>query len=152
MAKTGLTVRVEIAGLRETLAKLNTLPKAANDAIKDHSQQLAGYLARRAQGRARGDRSPQAKRVAQTIKVMRDRVPVIQAGGTQRIASSRVPAYKLLFGSEFGSNQLGQFGKRHNGQQGSWFYGTVEDHAAEIADALSEAADETIEHFTKGGG
>lgn len=151
MAKTSLTVTVHIDGVKETLAKLNQLPKEANAALRDHAGELAGFLARKAEGAARGDRSPQAKRVAATVTVKRDRVPVIQAGGSKRIASSRVPAYKLLFGSEFGSNNLRQFGKRHTGTQGSWFFGTVEDYASEIADAWNEAADEVVEHFGKGG-
>lgn len=151
MAKSSLTVNVEIEGIKETLAKLNKLPKDAQDALRDHAGRLAGFLARKAEGAARSDRSRQAKRVAATIMVKRDRVPVIQAGGSKRIASSRVPAYKLLFGSEFGSNRLEQFGKRHNGQQGSWFFGTVEDYAKEIAEAWNEAADEVIDEFSKGG-
>lgn len=151
MSKTALTVKVEIEGLKDTLTKLNKLPKVANDALKDHSGELAGFLARQVQDRARRDKSPQAKRVAGTVRVMRDRVPVIQAGGSKRIASSRVPAYKLLFGSEFGSNAYPQFRKRHQGTDGSWFFGTTEEYAQEISDAWNEAATEVIEFFGKGG-
>lgn len=151
MGKTSLTMNVNIDGVRETLAKLKGLDKAASDALRDHSDKLAGFLARQVQGRARGDRSPQAKRVAGTVRVMRDRVPVLQAGGTTRVASSRAPAYKLLFGSEFGSNVLKQFRKSHRGTQGSWFFGTAEDYSSEISQAWNEAADEVVEHFSQGG-
>lgn len=149
--KQSLTVGVKIDGLDETLVRLRKMPKEANAALKDYAGELAGFLARKIEGAARSDRSAQAKRVASTVKVRRDRLPVIEVGGSTRIASTKVPAYALLFGAEFGSNRFSQFNKRHQGKKGSWFFGTVDDQAQEISEAWTEAADEVVRRFSGGG-
>lgn len=143
--KTGLTVQVRIDGLRETIAALGRLPKDANDEIRAAAQELAKKLATAAAaaGRAEGR---QAALVATTVRAARDRVPVITAGGTKRLGRNRKPAYKLLFGSEFGANYYRQY-QPHLGSGSYWFFQTVEDEQATIAAEWLEAADAIIEKF-----
>jgi hypothetical protein len=143
--KTGLTVQVRISGVRETIAALSRLPKDANDEIRAAAQELAKKLATAAQlaGRTEGR---QAALVATTVKAARDRVPVITAGGTKRLGRNREPAYKLLFGSEFGANYYRQY-KPHLGPDSYWFFQTVEEEQATIAAEWLEAADAIIEKF-----
>lgn len=145
MAKTGLTVNIKIDGLRETLAALSKVGKDANAEIKAKAQEIATELAKsaRAAGMAEGS---QAALVSTTVKAMKDRVPVIQAGGTKKLGRNKKPAYKLLFGSEFGSDRFEQY-KPHIGQGSYWFFKTVEDEQATVSRKWLEAADEVIRKF-----
>jgi hypothetical protein len=143
-ARTGLTVQVKIDGVYQTLAALAKLPKEATNELRDAaltlSKKLAGYAA--AAGRAEGS---QAALVATTVAARRDRVPVITAGGPKRLGRNRAPAWKLLFGSEFGSNYYRQFGKPHSASY--WFFETVETEQGVIADEWSQAADRVVQKF-----
>jgi hypothetical protein len=148
VAKDGLTIRVHIDGLRETLAALRRLPKDANDELRVAATELAKELAiaAAASGRAEGR---QAALVATTVKARRDRVPVIVAGGSKRLGRNRKPAYKLLFGSEFGATRYTQY-KPHLGRGSYWFFRTVEDEQVEISAKWLEAADAIIRKFGEG--
>lgn len=146
MARDGLTVRIKIDGVRPTLAALGTLPKDAQTEIREASAKLAGTLARStiAAGTAEGR---QAAIVAPTVKVRRDRLPVIEAGGGALIGRNRKPAFKLLFGSEFGATVLKQYKPR---AVSYWFFKTVEDQQTAIGRAWNEAADKIIDRFGRG--
>jgi hypothetical protein len=145
MAKSSFNVRVEIDGIFETLRALNKLPKEANDQIRKKSLELSKDLAGKAQrsGIAEGS---QAALVATTVKARRDRVPVVAAGGTKRLGRNRKPAYKLLFGSEFGADKLKQY-KPHIGSGSYWFFKTVDENKQEIAGEWRKAADEIVRSF-----
>jgi hypothetical protein len=159
VAKSGLTFTVRISGVRETLAKFRELPKEASAELRTRSQELAGKLA--ASARSAGERQGgQAALVARTVKARRDRVPSVQAGGSTRLGRYGAPAFKLLFGSEFGMNQRsGWYGKPrynrdtgdqyhvHTGTVGAWFFPTVEREAPAIADAWNTAADDIADRF-----
>ncbi len=145
MAKRAITVGVRIDGVRETLKAFNDLPKEANDALRKRSMELAESLARKVQADAKAE-GRQAKILAPTVTVKRDRVPVIAAGGPKRIGSRKKPAWKLLFGSVFGSNRLKQY-HPHAGRQGYWFFPTVEKNQSEIAAAWRKVADDIVDSF-----
>lgn len=146
MAKTALTVNMPIEGARETLRAFRKLPKEASQELRERSLKLSETLANRARQAARSD-SPQAALMAPTIKARRDRLPSIQVGGSKRVGRNRKPAYKILFGSEFGSNTLRQF-RPHNGQEGYWFFPVAEQQSADIARAWQDVADEIERRFT----
>ncbi|TDD98896.1 hypothetical protein [Jiangella asiatica] len=149
MARTSLTMTVRVDGVHETLDAFRDLPKDANDQLRDRAQRLAQLLADRAtqSGRAEGR---QARLVATTVKARRDRVPVVEAGGTKRLGRNRAPAFKLLFGSEFGSRRYRQF-RPHLGRGSYWFFKTIESEEALISREWNAAADEIIDEFTRGG-
>lgn len=162
MAKQALTFKVNIDGVRETLAAFRELPKDANNELRERSKALAELLANRAQAAGRAEGS-QAALVARTVKAVRDRVPVVQAGGTRKLGRHAAPAYSLLFGSEFGMNQKSgwyanpRFRRsrahqyhRHTGQQGAWFFPTVEASGPEIGREWRAAADEVMRRFSGG--
>lgn len=144
-----MTMNVRIEGARETLAAFRAMPKNATaelrEAALDLSRDMAGWAT--AAGAAEGS---QAALVARTVRAVRDRVPVVQAGGTRRLGSRRKPAWKLLFGSEFGSNQYRQFPHRHQGRTGIWFFPSIEQHQAQIARRWLAAADRVIVAFGTG--
>jgi len=146
--KTTLTVGVKIGGLREALTAFRELPKEANDALRDEALKLSQELAVDVQSAARSE-GHQAALLAQTVKAKRDRVPVITAGGTTKLGHNRKPAYKLLFGSEFGSSRLKQY-KPHRGRQGYWFFPVVEKQADKIAAGWQDAAQRVIDDFSGG--
>ena len=149
MASKGLVVTVQVDGARETLAAFRALPKDANNELRDASLKLATVLAGRAQTSARAE-GRQGRILAPTVKARRDRLPVIEAGGTKRIGRNRKPAWKLLFGSEFGSNRLRQF-KPHLGSGSYWFFRTIEDNQAYTDQEWRRAADAVIRAFSAGG-
>ncbi|MBN6037479.1 hypothetical protein [Amycolatopsis sp. 195334CR] len=151
MAKDSLTIRVNVDGLRPTLRALAKLPKDASNELRDASLRLSQVLAARAKADGMGDPAPQSPLVASTVKAQRDRVPVISAGGTRRLGRNKAPAYKLLFGSVFGSNSYAQFHRPHGGNSAYWFFPVVEESAAEISAAWNRAADAVIRKFSEGG-
>ncbi|MCF7548898.1 hypothetical protein [Pseudonocardia sp. WMMC193] len=145
----GLTVKVNIDGVRDTLAAFRNLPKDASDELRDRSQELAETLAVkvRAAGNAMGR---QDAVVARSVRARRDRVPVITAGG-------RGKAGLLVFGSEFGMNKRsgwyaarrfdgseGRQFREHVGQSSWWFFRTVEENEAQIGREWTEAADTIV--------
>lgn len=146
-AKTALTVTVHIDGINETLAAFRRLPKEANQSLRDRTLRLSKSIAAAAKANAAADDGPQTHLLIPTIRAARDRVPVVQAGGGRRVGSNRAPAWKLLFGSEFGSNEYEQFQRPHGGQQGYWFFPTVEENETQIAAAWQRIADDILTDF-----
>lgn len=150
MARAGLVINLHATGVRETLAAFRALPKEAANELRDASLDLSRELA--ADAKVAGVREgSQAALVAATVKASRDRVPSVQAGGLKRLGSRRKPAWKLLFGSEFGSNRYRQFPHGHQGRDGIWFFPTIEANSGPIMRRWREAADRTIATFSKGG-
>lgn len=149
MAKSQLTVGIRIDGVRETLAAFRALPREAAGELRDTSLELSRKLAVSAQaaGIAEGH---QAALVAKTVRAVRDRVPAVVAGGARRLGPRKAPAWKLLFGAEFGSNEYRQFPRLHVGRSGIWFFPTIEREATATAREWRAAADRIIRAFGKG--
>lgn len=164
MAKsTGITVKVHIDGARETVAAFRRLPKEANDELRNASGRIAQAMTGRIRAAARAE-GRQAALVAGTVKVSRDRLPAVQAGGTRRVGRKRAPAYTLLFASEFGMSRrsgwyasaryrasTGRQYKRHLGRGSYWFFASVKAQEATIAGEWNRCADAIIRAFSKGG-
>lgn len=158
----GLVVTLRVDGARETLKAFQMLPKQANDELRDSSQRIALALAGRVQAAATAE-GGQAAALARTVKARRDRVPSVEAGGVTRVGSRRAPAYRLLFGSEFGMNMRSgwyaaprykeskgrQYGP-HLGGGSYWFFTTVEGDDSRIDREWNHAADEIIRRFVDG--
>lgn len=157
-----LVVKLSISGIRETLKKFKELPPEASTELRDKTQALSSFLALKAKaaGFAIGG---QAAPVATTIKANRDRVPSITMGGTKLITSTRKPAYKLLFGAEFGANgRYGWFGAAkysrslgrqylpHAGTKGYFFFRSVDDNQAELERGWNQVADDIVDRFSRG--
>lgn len=143
-----LTVTLRIDGLRETLRAFDRLPDDADTQLRDASQRIADSMAGHIRAAATAE-GRQAGALARTVRARRDRVPVVVAGGTSRLGRKRKPAFKLLYGSEFGSHRLPQF-KPHMGSGSYWFFTTVEDREVEMGREWSAAADRIIRAFGTG--
>jgi hypothetical protein len=164
MASSVLTVKVQIEGVRETLAAFQRLPKDASNELRDASGKLAKALAAKAVVDAHAHGGPQGALLAETVKVVRDRVPAIQVGGTRKVGRNRTPAYSLLFGSVFGmSTKSGWYAaarfaggrsrqyRAHRGQNAYWFFPLVEREASTISREWNAAADAIVRKFSEGG-
>jgi len=147
--------------VRATLAAFRALPKQASEAVRGGSLKLAKTLARKVKAAGFAD-SEQAAAVAPTVKAVSDRIPAITAGGDTRVASTRVPAYALLFGSEFGARRRfgwyaarkyarsrGRQYRRHLGKGSYWFFRTVEDNTADINKAWRQVADDIVNTWSR---
>lgn len=148
MAKNSLTITIRIDGLQQILTALKDVPKDAQLELRAAALELSQELAAaaKASGMAEG---AQAALVATTVKAAKDRVPVVTAGGTKKLGSNKKPAYKLLFGSEFGATYLEQY-KPHIGRDSYWFFKTIEENQVEISTRWLEAANEVIRKFNGG--
>lgn len=164
MAGKGLTVTVRIDGAWRTLAAFRRLPEEADTQLRDASQRIAEALAPRVKAAAVAE-GRQAALMAGTVTVRRDRLPMIQAGGTRRVGRHRRPAYTLLFGSEFGANRrfgwyakdryrssAGRQFRPHQGAHSYWFFSTVADNEELVDREWNKAADEIGESFARDGG
>lgn len=143
-----LTVTVRIEGARETLKAFRDLPKDASEQLRQASTRIAEKAASRVANAARAE-GRQAALIAPTVKARRDRVPVIVAGGSSRVGRRKTPAFKVLFGSEFGAH-LRQF-KPHHGAGSYWMFKTVQEHEPQLAREWTAAADRIVGTFTAGG-
>lgn len=144
-----LTVNVRVTGAEQTLAAFRRMPREATTTLRERSQAIADSLAGKVAAAASGD-SPQSALMASTVRSVRDRVPAITAGGTARVGSRRTPAYKILFGSEFGSSRWPQF-RPHVGKGSYWMLKTVTANEAEVAGQWREAAAQITHDFAAGG-
>jgi hypothetical protein len=146
MATTAATVRIEFEGLPETLKAFTAYGKAANTELRAEAGLIAADLADDARAAALSD-SPQAALIAPSIKVRKDRVPVVVAGGTMRVNPTRAAgktgaakkrtqptAGSIFFGAEFGGRRrptTQQF-RPHRGTRGYFFYPVVRREAAKM--------------------
>lgn len=147
-SSSALTLTVRIDGARDYLAALNAFGRDANKVIRDKAGEIAETIARQVivAGMVEGR---QAAIVAPTTRVKRDRVPVVEVGGSKRIGRRRKPAYKLLFGSEFGGTELRQY-KAHRGREGYWIFPTVERNEDRVERMWLDAADELLAELRAG--
>ena len=149
-----LVISIRLTGARETLAAFRQFPKEASDELRKAAGEIADNMVGWIKAGAAAD-SRQSRFVAQTTKRMTDRVPVVQVGGTKSITDSqghRAPAYKVLFGANFGSSRYPQFrAHRGKGQPDYFIWSNIEGHQAEIDRRWNEAADRTIAKWSEGG-
>lgn len=149
MGKKALTMSVSVYGVRETVAAFDRLPRDARKEITEANYQIASSLVPRLRFSA-ATLGHQGKLLGPTVTALRDRrVPVVSAGGTAPVGSRRKPAYKLLFGFEFGSDRYRQF-RRHLGGGGSyWLFKTVFENQNEMMRKWLKAADRIIDKWSK---
>ena len=106
MPRTTGTAAVEVDGLLETLKAFQGLERdlrsEANRELRAAARTcatvLAGHLARAAAASG----VPVAPRVARSIRVKSDRIPVVSIGGATRVGAGGAAAGRLVWGSEQG--------------------------------------------------
>lgn len=93
---------VEIDGLKPLLRRIRTLPKTAQDEIREAARAIADDEAARIASAGRSS-DKQSRAAAGFVRARRDRVPLIVAGGASKAGvSGGATAGQLFFGAEFG--------------------------------------------------
>lgn len=151
-AKRSLVINVKIDGLRETLRAFNALPKDASNELRDEAMAIADDMAGWIRAGALAE-SRTAARVAGTLKVRRDRVPVVEIGGASKVGTGtgrqKGKAFQLLFGANFGARQYSQF-KAWAGRGNDFFvFKQIEGHQSEIERRYYEAVDRVIARWSQ---
>lgn len=149
MAKKALTVSVSVYGVRETVAAFEKLPRVARKEIAEANYKIAASFVPRLTFAA-ASLGGQGPLLGPTVRAIHDRrVPVLSAGGDRAVGRNRRPAYKLLFGFEFGSGRYHQF-RRHLGGGGSyWLFRTVFENQDEMMRKWFKATDRIIDEWSK---
>jgi hypothetical protein len=99
---------IEVDGLTETLKAVNSLERelarpAANKELRGAAKSCATVLAGELVRAAASSGVPVAPRVASSIRVKSDRLPVVSIGGPKKVGSgARGSAAALVWGSEQG--------------------------------------------------
>lgn len=136
--KRTLTVTVRITGYRELVRAFKNYPEDAIKELRAASLSIAGAVAVKIRAAALAQR--QSGLLAPTVKAVKGQTfPTIEAGGYRRVGRNRKPAYKVLFGSEFGSNALKQY--RAFDSDGYWFFITVKANNGYITQEYLGAVD-----------
>lgn len=156
---TSLKITIENVGARETLRAFTRMDKAANQALRERSMELAESLIPLVKASARRE-GRQAVGLAETVKARRDRLPIIEVGGSKKVGASKVPAWRVLLGSEFGGNRrtgffsasqfsqsAGRQFRPHLGRGSYWFFKAVYAEQAMIMRKWQQAADDIERDF-----
>lgn len=130
---------------------LRSLPKEVSAHLRDEAQAIAGDIAKEASRRA-SRVGGVARYVGPSIKAKRDRVPVVQMGGTKRLPTagtgwersrkgSGQTVGDVMYGSEFGGGYrpaTRQF-MPNTGTEGYYFYPAVRDLGDKALERYSRA-------------
>jgi len=93
----------DLTGLLRGLGKVEkSLRDEANVRLRNAAGTAAGQLVSELQRSANASPTPQARIVAQAIRVKRDRLVAVEIGGRQGVGSRATPAGELVWGSEHG--------------------------------------------------
>lgn len=149
-----LVINVRIEGLQATLRAFRDLPADASAEMRDEAGKIAADMAEWIAAAARDD-SKQSALVADTVKVLRDRVPVVSIGGSSKVGTGsgrrKGRAYEILFGANFGSRTHPQF-RPWAGRGNDYFvFSQIEGHEREIEDRYLDAADRVIAKWSAAG-
>ena len=144
-----MRANVRVEGIDEVRRSFRRVPKDVKKTLRERTKELSEVLAESARQAGMAD-SAQTALVAPLVKARKGETPYIAGGGSKRVGRNRVPAYKVIFGNEFGSDRLKQF-RPHRGRKGYWLFPTVEREKDEITKAWLDVADDVIKDFVKGG-
>jgi hypothetical protein len=136
-----------------------------NKEIRAASVQLIGQVVTEVQSHATYAKNPrQAIESAKGFRARPDRVPVIRLNGSANFVTQSRPNRRrkrkvtrgdVFFGSEFGSDRLKQFPGRSpklgNGNEGYWFWPTIEGMSSTINSEYKKALDRITANLTRMG-
>lgn len=148
-------IQISIEGLFPTLNKWAKADPMFNQEIRASSVELIKEFVTESQTQATYAPKPrQAIESAKGLRPRPDRIPVVRLDGKSAFVSTTRPNRKrktkvtrgdVFFGSEFGSKYFKQFPPRSaplgGGNQGYWFWSTVESMAPTINRKYIEALD-----------
>jgi hypothetical protein len=139
------TDRIQVEGLRETLAAFKRFgPDAANE-LRTEAKNIASQVVARQKAAGTGSDRTSAL-AAGSVRARRDRTPSIVAGG-------RSKAGQVFFGAEFGGGRrktTRQF-RPYRGTQGYWFYPTLRAMTPKLLVDYGHALDRAARKWGAGG-
>jgi hypothetical protein len=140
VASAGLAIEVD--GIFETLKAVRgvqaDLRPSANNELRDAADTVASGLASDLVAAAASSGVPVAPRVARSIRVKRDRIPVLSIGGPAPVGRTGGAAGSLVWGSEQGpKGSINHFGVPAS--SGYWIAPTVERAGSKAADDYRRA-------------
>lgn len=171
--KQTITVKPDTSQLKGLYAAFKTLSTEANNQLKDEVASISKWTAGEIQQAAAMTpyMPKQAKRVAETVRFNRDRVPNVTIGGNKKNFSGGARAGEVLFGSEFGAveflsrrvngsnlgaNTFGKFGGKRfpprspdykGGSEGYWIYPTLRRKQFEITQRWISAVEKVLDKW-----
>jgi hypothetical protein len=157
-----LQIEVRMDGVRQTLRAFRDLGRDASGDLREESVKIATGFVPRMQAAARAD-GPQSALMAPTVRVKRDRVPSVQAGGGKRVGRHKKPAGALIYASEFGMNsRSGWYGRvryrqsrgrqwhPHRGAASYWFHRTADRQMDSVYRQWFAVVDRLIRRWASG--
>lgn len=97
----------DLIPLLKALGKVEkSLRDEANARLRQAAGQAAGQLIGELRQSAAGAATPQARIVADSLRIKRDRIVAIQVGGAKRVGSRGTAAGAILWGSEHGGQNF----------------------------------------------
>lgn len=134
-----------IDGLNQFLRDMKQAPRELQQELRGEAMAIAEPIADLARRKARTE---QQRLVAPSIRAVKDRIPVVKAGGGRRLASTtprrrRPAAGDVYFGADFGSRRAPQFGPKKKG--GDMVFQAVKGRRKQIADSYLEAVERVFE-------
>lgn len=108
-ARTQITVDAsDLTGLIKGLNRCEEdLKKRSNGRLRDAAEKASGELLLELRAAASSSATPQARIVADSMRVKRDRLVAVTIGGRQRVGSRGTNAGAILWGSEHGGENFG---------------------------------------------
>lgn len=139
-----MAMNIKVTGLKSTLKALKKLPEQFQSDVMDASWEISQEVAVALRAKARSQ-SNMTGLEAPTIVTGEALMPMVTIGGSSMVGKHAVAAYKILFGSEFGSNKYHQF--KPVNAAGYWIYPTVTAMQETFVDKWQEAAGTAIAGF-----
>lgn len=97
------TVDVYVDGLNDVLRAFRNLPKEASNELRDASNTIAAqYMAPAWRNAALYNAGPWGGKIAESVKVRRDRVPAVSIGGNRKVFSGGASATMVRYPSDSG--------------------------------------------------
>lgn len=140
---------IKVEGAREVLAMLKGLDPTMQDLLRTESGVVGQVLIGDLKVSAGRSRNPQAKLLEQTLKVTKDRVPKVQAGGPMIVAkgskkAGSKKAAAIVLATEFGVGTGTHGFQPHRGRSGYWFLPTVDSDAEKVAQLWRDAVGKVL--------
>ena len=136
--------KAEIVGLNKFLRDMKSAPVELQRELRTRAQAIADPIASEAKSNAS---TAQQKLSAPSIRAVKDRIPVLKAGGGKTLPSTTPRARKpkagdVYFGADFGSRHLNQFGPKTKG--GAMIFKAIKGKRKHIADEYLDAVEDVF--------
>lgn len=98
-------VEAYVDGLNEVLRAIRKLPKEAQNELRASSKEIAEKYMAPAWRDAARNAGPWGEKLAESVKVRRDRIPAVQIGGNRRVFSGGATATMVRYPSDSGQKR-----------------------------------------------